>query len=110
MDKRKNTSRRRRNPNGVEIRTDKKWKQFKYGTEVPKKVLREQFDWMDDPEGNDLFFKYRNRWYNVEEFSTVSGMSALAGWDGYLSDSHFSGIVIQLSPDMDEYRVGMYLS
>jgi len=101
---------RRKNPKGVEIRTDKKWKQFKSGNEVPKKVLRNQFDWMDDPEASDMFFKYRNRWYNVAEFLTVHRLPALAGWDGYLADSYFSGILIQLSPYMEEYRVGMYFS
>lgn len=33
-----------------------------------------------------------------------------SGWDGYHGDSYFSGIVIKLSPDGEQYQVGKYIT
>lgn len=38
-----------------------------------------------------------------------SADSSFSGWDGYHSDSYFSGIVIKLSPDGEQYQVGTYI-
>lgn len=34
--------------------------------------------------------------------------SDFKGWDGYASDSYFSGVLIKLSRDGEEYMVGTY--
>lgn len=93
----------------MDIVTDHKWKQLKYGHEVPKKVL-EDFDWLDDAEIMDGFFKYRDRWYHISDFQRTSGDLKLLGWDGIHQDSFFSGVVIKLSDDSEEYQVGLVLA
>jgi hypothetical protein len=34
----------------------------------------------------------------------------LKDWDGYQSDSYFSGVVIKISPDGEQYKIGTYFS
>jgi hypothetical protein len=95
----------------VTVRTDRKWKQFKYRDEVPKKVLADQFDYQDE-DVIDGYFKYRGYWYHTDMFMRLGhgAPSAFSGWDGYHSDSAFSGVLIKLSPDGEEYQVGTYMS
>lgn len=96
--------------NDLKITTDHKWKPFKYRQEVPKKVIKSQFDYQDGEECIDDFFCYKGNWYHIDQFMTVGDNSPLKGWDGYSSDSFFSGIVIKLKPDGEEYMVGWYCS
>lgn len=93
--------------NGTTIYTDNKWKQFKYRDEVPKKVLKDDFDWLDEDDGFDGFFKYKGTWYHLSMFMNGGGFP---GWDGYHGDSFFSGVLIALSPDGEEYKVATYIS
>lgn len=90
------------------IFTDHKWKQFKYRYEVPRKVLEDDFDYLDEDVING-FFRYRRRWYHLSQFMRPARMAGLAGWHGYASDSFFSGVVIRLSDDGEEYQVGTYI-
>lgn len=91
---------------GLTIKTDGKWRQFKYRYEVPKRVLASQFDYQDPDETTDGFFKYKNTWYHLDQFMRTN----VPGWDGAAADSFFSGVLIQLSPDGEEYRVGTFFS
>ena len=95
----------------LEISTDNKWKNLLYGNEVPKKILDSEFYYMDDPEASD-FIKYRGNYYNASDFMRISPdmPAAMKKWDGYLSDSFFSGILIKLSDDGDQYKIGTYMS
>jgi len=38
----------------ITIKTDRKWKQFKYRNEVPAKVLKDQFDYQNEEEVLDV--------------------------------------------------------
>ena len=91
------------------IKTDGKWKEFKYIDEVPVKVRCDQYSDLDE-ETIDGFFKYNNYWYHVTDFMRMDSTDQFPGWDGHLSNSAFSGILIQLSPDGQQYRVGSYYS
>lgn len=92
----------------MHIRTDKKWKQFKYRDEVPKKVLASEFDWLDEDD-IDGFFRHHGVWYHTSQFMRVpNDAEGLSGWDGYASDSFSAGTVIKLSSDGEEYIVGTY--
>lgn len=81
---------------------------------------RAEFDYIDWPavdrgEGSASFFRYRGRLYDLGEFSTTSmpfGAPDLAaqGWDGYLSDSFFSAIVVRYVDDGERVVVGLALS
>jgi hypothetical protein len=92
------------------IKTDRKWKNFKYGYELPKK-WRKEFDWMNDEEYEvGCFLIYRNWAYSLLDFLRVEHNSDLKGWHGYSSDTYFSGVVIRLSEDGEQYMIGTYFS
>jgi hypothetical protein len=74
--------------------------------------LREQFDYLTEDEFDSTeFFKYQGDWYCVGEFIRViaSPHEHLYGWDGYSSDSYFSGVVMKYNYD-GTVVVGRYCS
>ena len=94
----------------VTVKTDKKWKNFKYRNEVPKKVLADNFSWTNEEDQFDNFFQYKGYWYHLDDFMNLAGFEPMKGWDGYSGDSFFSGVVIKVSPDGEQYQVGTYYS
>lgn len=70
-------------------------------------------DWQTE---DSVFFRYKDRLYCLDEFLHYPSMWAgklpdeFKGWDSYMSDSFFSGILIKLVPDEDQIIVGWYLS
>jgi len=100
----------------MDIITDHKWKNFKYGYEVPKKVL-DDYDWLSDDDKFDGWFKYRNNWYHLSDFMDCHNQMYSPnnpfrelGYDGYLNDTFFSGLLIKLSEDLEQYQVALFLS
>lgn len=92
----------------IKIKTDYKWKDLKYDYQVPKAVLRRQFGWMQDP-SDYKFLKYRTTWYCLADFMRLDGQTPeFKGWHGGHGDSYFSGTLIQLSDDGEQYRIGTY--
>lgn len=95
---------------GIKITGDNKWHDFKYGYELPKKC-RKEFNWMTDEEyDTSNFVKYRNRIYSLDEFMLPPKDLKEIGWDGIYSDSYFSGVLIKVSSDGEQYKVGSYIS
>ena len=92
----------------LEIKTNHRWREFVYRSEVPPKVLKDQFSHLDDSDGLDGFFRYRGHWYHISDFIKSTG-GALSSWDGYASDSFFSGVIMSLSKDGERYMVGTYI-
>lgn len=95
----------------MKIRTNNHWRQFKYRDEVPTDILANQFDWTakDHAEHgsySDGFFEYRGFWYHTADFMRTT----LPGWDGAHGDSFFSGVLIKLSDDGEEYKIATYFS
>jgi hypothetical protein len=92
------------------VKSDLKWKDFKYGYEVPKSVLKKQFDHLYDSKAHDSFFKFRGYWYHLSDFMLTEKDEELlrAGWQGYHSDTYFSGVLIKLSSDGESYIIGTY--
>jgi len=102
----------------VTIKSDKKWKNILSGYELPEKVWKD-FDYMTYEEFRDgSFARYRGQYYDISEFQRIprtggeshESYKAFKPWDGYKSDSYFSGIVIKLSSDGERYKIGMYYS
>ena len=88
------------------VRTDLKEKYFRYGHEVPASVIARQFDHLSEDEATGGFICYRKQWYHISDFMRC----ASDGWNGYSSDSFFSGTLIQLSNDGESYIIGTYCS
>ena len=54
----------------------------------------------------DGFFKYRGYWYHLDQFMRIPGqMFNGEDWNGYHADSFFSGILIRMSDDGEEYGI-----
>lgn len=89
----------------MKIITNHHWHPFKHVSEVPVKVLEEDFDWLPRYE-NDYFIHYRGSWYHLSEFMRVPpDAKDMAGWHGHHSDSFFSGILIRVCEDGERYQI-----
>jgi len=92
------------------IKTDNRWKNFKYRDEVPADILASQFDYQDEEDTIDGFFEYHGTWYHLDQFMRIPEGSGMGDWDGYAGDSYFSGVLIKLASDGEQYKVGRYTS
>jgi len=88
------------------VTTDNKWKEFKPSTDVPEDVLENEFDWMGDPSFG--FFKYLNSWYHISEFIKFGNNESIGPWQAYSPESAFSAVLVQVSNDGEEYKVGTF--
>ena len=93
------------------IATNGHWRNLVYRYDVPKKVLEDQFEHLEDE--HDGFIFYRGTWYHISDFMrfgypgpretvTIGGYE----WDGSLSECAWSGVVIALHPEGEQYRIG----
>jgi len=78
---------------------------------------REQFDYLDWPAiddgcGSASFFRYKGELYDLSEFERWDNpMSPTRGnWDGFRSDSYFSGLVVRYVDDCERVVVGQVMS
>lgn len=95
----------------LKITSDCKWKNFIYGYQLTPKEKKE-FDYVSEEEIDlQSFFRYRKTIYSLDQFMRLDKPSPFPGeWQGYHSDSYFSGVLIEVSNDGEQYRVGTYLS
>ena len=96
----------------VTIKSDKKWHNFVYGMDLPKK-WRKEFNWVksDEEYSGMNFIKYRGWVHSLDEFSHIGnrvGYGEFRDWDGIVSDSYFSGVVIKVSSDGERYKIGRF--
>jgi len=77
---------------------------------------REEFSYhnwtaLENGEDSADFFRYKGETYDVGEFMTTSTLpefNPLTRWDGYHSDSFFSGIVIRYVDNGERIIVGTF--
>ena len=83
-------------------------------TSSEQQQLREDYDWMeDDIETNYGFFHYKGSVYHLQDFTSLHGDNKcedFEGWDGVVSDSCFSGVLIKLGQNNDSVVIGRYYS
>jgi hypothetical protein len=106
----------------MKIKTNNVPRDVIYGWELYANE-REQFDYIDwdaveRGETMPEFFRYKGELYDLGEFATTGHImdDEVTKWDGYQSDSFFSGIVIrwpredgQSEPDFERVIVGTYM-
>jgi hypothetical protein len=98
------------------IKTNNHWRDFVCRYDVPEKVLACQFDWTnkgyeEHGDYSDGFIHYKGCWYHIDDFMRVEDTTGAIGqWHGYASDSFFSGVLIKLSPDGEQYQIATYIS
>ena len=101
------------------IKTNNHWRDPIYGYDLTESE-RAEFDYLD-PDDIDChsFARYRNWVYDLSEFSAcwhdprepeTNHCNQLKGWQGYQSDSFFSGICIRWDRSCDQYQIGTYLT
>jgi len=74
---------------------------------------RSQFDYYNDEEFEQAeFVNYKGHWYDMAEFMRVNENfpPPMNDWDGYSSDSYFSGVVVKFSDDYESVKMGTYIS
>ena len=82
-------------------------------SEAEQQKIRSDYDWMspEDLEYNYGFFRYRSTVYHLQDFMRFSSdPEEFTGWDGYHSDSYFSGVLVRLTEDCDAVVVGRFCS
>jgi hypothetical protein len=95
----------------MKIITNHKFREFLFGCEIADKKVRDEFDWMSDEDFKEAsFIRYRKNWYALSEFLCVQNEATgdFAGWDGYMSDTFYSGVLIKFSSDNEFVKVATF--
>lgn len=93
----------------MNTKTNRRWREFKLREDVPKKLLKSEFDWTDKAHAlhgdyADGFIEYKGCWYHLAMFERTH----VEGWDGQHCDSFFSGVLIRLSSDGEQYQIASF--
>lgn len=95
----------------VTIKTNHQWRDLIPRRNVPLKVLASEFNYQNAEETLDGFFHHRGNWYHLDQFMPFTENNPdFAGWHAYAGDSFFSGVVIKLSKDGEQIKIGTYYS
>jgi len=92
----------------MKIITNNHWNNLLYGYELPENV-KPDFDYLDDID-SESFIKYKGCYYSVNDFMAAEYGVFSDNWDGYSSDSFFSGVLIKLSDDAEQYKIATYIN
>jgi hypothetical protein len=91
----------------VVVSSDGKFKPFLQDHQVPKKVLA-AYDWLDEDAKMDGWVKYKNEYLHLSDFERLSDSVLGRDWNGAHPDSFFSGTVIKMTDDGEEYKIGRF--
>ena len=93
----------------MQIKTNNRSYPILYWSDLSLKEKKE-FDYLKDPEENGyMFFRYKKQVYSIESFLACTH-EEFKGWNGYHSDSFFSGILIKFNDDEVSLKVAIYYS
>lgn len=90
----------------MKVKTNNQFRPLLSGVDLTNEE-RKEFNYLDDIDSG-RFFKYRGQVYDLGEFLRTSANGELSTWDGYSSDSAFSGVVVKVSSDCEYVKVGSY--
>lgn len=86
------------------IITNHHWRPFKPAHEVPTEVL-DDYSHLDIDELTWGWIQYQGQWLHISDFMRCEG-----SWDGVRGESYFSGLLIKVSQDSEEYKIARWLS
>jgi hypothetical protein len=90
------------------IKTNSHYRPLIYGNDLTAKE-RKEFDYYNDGALYDAsFFRYKGCTYDLGKFMRCP--NGLSLWDGYESDSYFSGVLIKFSGCGEYVKVARYYS
>ena len=98
----------------MKITTNNHHRDILYWYQLTEKE-RKEHNYLDTEQKQDdaTFFYYRGWCYYLNDFQRINPnfpTVMIKNWEGYLSDSYFSGIVIRYVDDCERIVVGMYTS
>lgn len=90
----------------IRVTSDYRWKRLRAIEETPWYVQTGPLSWLEA--GSEVLL-YRGQWYAVRTFLPLTeGFSGPGKWQMYRPDGFASGVVLEISDDGEEYRVGTY--
>ena len=95
----------------MEVTTDNKFKPFLDWSDLSKKEQAE-FDYKSEEDQEcSGYIRYYGCVYSLDSFMSIDEHAPFGGsWSGYCSETFFSGVLIEVSNDGEEYKVGRYMS
>jgi hypothetical protein len=110
----------------VKVYTNNHHRQFIYYHNLPdkyKQQVESDYDYLGDDQKYDQWIIYREDLYHTSDFMSLHNQfhtsqamrDNFSTWDGYMSDSFFSGVVIRLHDNCTRcsdqcYSIGTYIS
>jgi hypothetical protein len=82
-----------------------------YGYELTdeEKAEFDHLDFLMDDGHLSEFFRYKGEVYEIRDFQMIPhNATEMFGWDGYISDTFFSGILIKYTDEFESVIVGRY--
>ena len=74
--------------------------------ELSPREKKEMTDILEEKAEEDTFFRYKGTVYPLSDFMRTF---STPNWDGILSTTAFTAIVVKLSPDGEAVKVGLVL-
>jgi hypothetical protein len=100
----------------MNIKTNNKFRDILRAYDLTERE-REEFDYYTVDELDDaMFFRYKGDVFDLGEFMRCPARvppayaPILTEWDGYMSDSYFSGVVIRYDDNIEQIQVGRFYS
>ena len=97
----------------MKIKTNHRFRDLLSYWDLTPKELK-QFDYVKNIEENGIarFFRYRGTCYDAGGFTLVprGGELEAGGWQGYFSETYFSGVLIRYLGGYEAVKVGSYFS
>jgi hypothetical protein len=91
----------RKKENTDMIVSDGEWRNFLYRYEVPEEILASEFGYLSEDE-QDGFFTFEDSWYHLSMFTFAD----IEGWHGIYNETAFSCVLIEISDDTEQYKIG----
>lgn len=98
----------------MEIRTNNIPREIINGWELSDEE-RKEFDYLDwekvlDGEDSTQFFRFKGQLYDISQFSFCRPIAEFKEWDGYFSESAFSGVLVKYVNEGDQVVIAQYFS